>query len=66
MLTPQNGQTHLNNSSAFGDKLFECAWPFCGLALNELRADKHSCLGKVIFNTAGFEKKLRKQLCCSQ
>ena len=23
-LTPQNGQTHSNNSSAFPDELFEC------------------------------------------
>ena len=29
--TPQNGQTHLKNSSPTGDKLFECVWPFCGV-----------------------------------
>ena len=28
---PKNGQTHSNNSPAFADKLFECAWPFCGV-----------------------------------
>ena len=27
--TPQNGQTHSNNSSAKADKLFECVWSFC-------------------------------------
>ena len=27
--TPQNGQTHLNNSSAVADELFKCVWPFC-------------------------------------
>ena len=27
---PQNGQTYLNNSSTFADKLLECVWPFCG------------------------------------
>ena len=27
---PQNGQTYLNNSSAFADKLLECVWSFCG------------------------------------
>ena len=26
--TPQNGQTHSNNSSAIADELFECVWPF--------------------------------------
>ena len=29
--TPQNGQTHSNNSSATADKLFEWVWPFCGV-----------------------------------
>ena len=27
--TPQNGETHSNNSSAVADELFECVWPFC-------------------------------------
>ena len=27
--TPQNGQTHLNNSSARVDELFKCVWPSC-------------------------------------
>ena len=30
MPTPQNGQKHLNNLSAFADELFECVRPFCG------------------------------------
>ena len=29
--TPQNGQTHPNNSSALADELFERVWPFCGV-----------------------------------
>ena len=29
--SPQNGQTHSNNSSAKGGELFECVWPFCGV-----------------------------------
>ena len=29
--TPQNGQTHSNNSLAKGDELFESVWPFCGV-----------------------------------
>ena len=28
--TPQNGQTHSNNSSAIAI-FFECVWPFCGV-----------------------------------
>ena len=27
--TPENDQTHSNNSSAFADELSECVWPFC-------------------------------------
>ena len=27
--TPQNGQTHSNNSLKQSDELFECVWPFC-------------------------------------
>ena len=30
--TPQNGQTHSNNSSATAKKLFECVCLFCGIA----------------------------------
>ena len=37
MPTPQIGQTHSNNLSAVADKLFECVWPFCGLALKGLQ-----------------------------
>ena len=29
--TPQNGQTHSNNSSATADELFQCVWLFCGV-----------------------------------
>ena len=29
--TQQNGQTHLNDSLATADELFECVWPFCGV-----------------------------------
>ena len=29
---PQNGQTQWNNSSATADELFECVWPFSGIA----------------------------------
>ena len=29
--TPENGQTHSNNSSAFANELFECVWLFCGV-----------------------------------
>ena len=29
--TSQNDHTHLSNLSATVDKLFECAWPFCGI-----------------------------------
>ena len=31
--TPQNGQTHPNNSSAKGDELFKCVWSFCGIGV---------------------------------
>ena len=27
--TPQNGQTHSNNSSAIAGELFKCVWLFC-------------------------------------
>ena len=29
--TPQNRQTHSNNSSAVAVEWFECGWPFCGV-----------------------------------
>ena len=32
MPTPQNGQTHSNNSSTVDDGLLRCVWPFCGVA----------------------------------
>ena len=28
---PTKCQTHLNNSSATADELFECVWPYCGV-----------------------------------
>ena len=32
-LTPQNGQTHSNNSLPTADELLECVWPFCGVGV---------------------------------
>ena len=29
--TPQNSQTHSNNSSAVANELFKCVGPFCGV-----------------------------------
>ena len=37
MPTSQNGQTHSNNLSEKANQLYECVWPFCGLALKGLR-----------------------------
>ena len=37
MLTPQNGQTQLNNSLATADKLFERVWPVCGVGAWRLK-----------------------------
>ena len=34
--TPQNDQTHSNNSSAVGGGLFECVWYFVGLVFKGL------------------------------
>ena len=31
--TPQNDQTHSNNSSATVEELFECIWPFLGVGV---------------------------------
>ena len=36
MPIPQNGQTHLNNSLAIADELFECVWPFCGIGTSRV------------------------------
>ena len=33
VLTPQNDQTHSNNSSAAGDEFFECVLPFFGVGV---------------------------------
>ena len=40
MTTPQNGQTHPNNSSAAADELLECVWPFCGVSALKSKAMK--------------------------
>ena len=39
--TTQNDQIYSNNMSAVAD-LFECAWPFCGVALKDLRWSTNS------------------------
>ena len=44
--TPQNGQTHSNNSSAAADELFECVWPFVGLVLKGLK-----CIFRTLSNS---------------
>ena len=46
--TPQNGETHSNNSSAFADKLFLSLFDlFVGLALKALKIfNKHEKEGK--------------------
>ena len=31
MPTPQSGQIHSNNLSAFTNELLESVWPFCGV-----------------------------------
>ena len=36
MAAQQNGWIHSNNSRAIADVLFECVWPFVGLALKGL------------------------------
>ena len=41
MPTPQNGQAHLDNSSAVADELFECVWPFCGAGTERIKYDKN-------------------------
>ena len=33
--TPQNDQTHSNNSSGVVDELFECVRPFCGVGIQK-------------------------------
>ena len=39
MPTPQNGQTHSNNSSAVVEEVFECVWPFCGVGVSRVNAN---------------------------
>ena len=44
MPSPQNGQTHSNNSLAIADKLFECVWLFCGVgawSINSFQTNVH-------------------------
>ena len=36
--TPQNGQTHSNNSSATANELFDCVWLFCGVAAEGVKS----------------------------
>ena len=36
MPIPQNGQTHLNNSLAIADEVFECVWPFFGIGTSRV------------------------------
>ena len=35
--TPQNGQTHSNNSSVTANEFFERVWPFCGVGAWRVR-----------------------------
>ena len=47
MPTPQDVQTHSNNSSAFADELFEVFDHFVGLALNGLTDTVKLIMGHV-------------------
>ena len=38
--TPQNGQTHCNNSLAVAYKLFECVWRVCGVGAEKVKKSK--------------------------
>ena len=35
--TPENSQTHSNNSSTTADKLFESVLPFCGVVAERVK-----------------------------
>ena len=39
-MTPQNGQTHSNNSSATADKLFKCTLLFCGVCAKRVKDEE--------------------------
>ena len=54
MPTPQNSQTHSNNSSATANELFEFFDYFVGLALKGLT--KHRLNGDFTFHTIGVDK----------
>ena len=41
MPTPNNGETHSDNSSATADELFDCVWPFCGVGAKESERFKY-------------------------
>ena len=45
MPTPQNGQTHSNNSSQFPDELFQCIRPFCGVGALRVKVPTKLRLG---------------------
>ena len=45
MPTPQNGQTHSNNSSEFPDELFQCIRPFCGVGALRVKVPTKLRLG---------------------
>ena len=36
--TPQNGQTHSNNSSATANEMFHCVWLFCGVGAERVKS----------------------------
>ena len=45
-LTPQNSQTHSNNSLALADELLECVWPFSGVGARGCLPEGHTNLNK--------------------
>ena len=54
-----------NNASAKADKLFECVWPFCGLALKELTTNSGQKVGLLSETKLGLYIKQRKyQISC--
>ena len=63
MLTPQNGQTHSNNSSARADELFERVWPFCRVALKMLINDFYFVVS--LWTISSFLFELFSQICKS-
>ena len=43
-LTPQNGQTYINNLSTFANELFKCVWPFCWVGSRRVKTRVHEIL----------------------